>query len=271
MSVHHDGRPLSVHDLGELKRRGERFAMLTAYDYLTAQILDEAGVPVLLVGDSLGMVVLGHDSTVPVTMEDMIHHTRAVRRGARRALVVGDMPFMSYQASVEQGLRNAGRLLKEGSASAVKLEGAGPVVELTARLTGAGVPVMGHLGLTPQSVHQLGGFKVQGRDTAAAQRIVDDARALEDAGAFAVVLECVPAAVGQRATEALDVPVIGIGAGPHTDAQVLVISDLLGLTGGRLPRFVKPYADVRGIITDAVKAFEAEVASGDYPGPEHTY
>lgn len=271
MSSHTADPPVSVHQLRAFKERGERFVMLTAYDFPTARVLDQAGVPVLLVGDSLGMVVLGYDSTVPVTVEEMLHHVRAVRRGARRSVVVADMPFGSYQVCVEDGLRNATRFLKEGGATAVKLEGAGPVVELTARLVSAGVPVMGHLGLTPQSVNQMGGFKVQGRTQAAADRIVEDARSLADAGAFAVVLEGVPAEVGRRVTEAVTVPTIGIGAGPHTDAQVLVISDLLGLTGGHLPRFVKQYADLRGTIADAVKAFSAEVANGDYPGPEHSY
>jgi 3-methyl-2-oxobutanoate hydroxymethyltransferase len=271
MSVHAGARAVSIHDLRAYKESGERFAMLTAYDYLTAQILDEAGVPVLLVGDSLGMVMLGYDSTVPVTVDEMLHHTRAVRRGAQRAVVVGDMPFMSYQGSIDEGMRNAGRFLKEGGATAVKLEGGGPVVDLTSRLTGAGIPVMAHVGLTPQSVNQFGGFKVQGRDAAAADRIVDDAVSLAQAGAFAVVVEGVPADVGRRVTEVVAVPTIGIGAGPDTDGQVLVISDLLGLTGGRLPRFVKQYAALRGSITDAVKSFTAEVASGDYPGPEHTY
>ncbi|MDP9405869.1 MAG: 3-methyl-2-oxobutanoate hydroxymethyltransferase [Actinomycetota bacterium] len=271
MSVHGHDAALSIHDLRSFKQRGERFAMLTAYDYLTAQVLDDAGVPVLLVGDSLGMVVLGYDSTVPVTVDEMLHHTRAVRRGARRAVVVGDMPFMSYQRCPEEGMANAGRFLKEGGATAVKLEGAGPVVELTARLTEAGIPVMGHLGLTPQRVHQVGGFKVQGRAAEAADRIVDDAVSLAQSGAFAIVLEAVPAELGRRVTAAVDVPTIGIGAGPHTDGQVLVVSDLLGLTGGRLPRFVKPYADLRSVITDAAKAFSAEVASGDYPGLEHSY
>ena len=271
MSVHGTSRPVSVHDLRAYKERGEQFVMLTAYDYLTAQILDDAGVPVLLVGDSLGMVVLGYDSTVPVTVDEMLHHTRAVRRGAGRAVVVGDMPFGSYQVSVEDGIRNATRFLQEGGATAVKVEGAGPVVDLTARLTQIGVPVMAHVGLTPQSVNQLGGFKVQGRDDDAADRLVDDAVSLAQAGAFAVVVEAVPSEVGRRITAAIDVPTIGIGAGPATDGQVLVVSDMLGLTAGRLPRFVKPYADLRQAMTDAVKAFTAEVASGDYPGPEHTY
>jgi 3-methyl-2-oxobutanoate hydroxymethyltransferase len=271
MREHSAAHPVSVHDLQRHKERGERFVMLTAYDYPTAQILDEAGVDVLLVGDTLGMVVLGYDSTVPVTVEDIIHHTRAVARAAHRALVVGDMPFMSYQVSAEDGMRAAGRLLKEGNARAVKMEGAGPAIDLTARLVGAGIPVMAHLGLTPQSVNQIGGFRVQGREEAAVERLLADARALEDAGAFALVLEAVPAEVGRRVTSQLAIPVIGIGAGPHTDAQVLVTSDLLGLTGGRLPRFVKTYANLRGTITDAVKAFTAEVASGDFPDPDHSY
>lgn len=264
-------RRVTIHDVRAYKERGERFAMVTAYDFLSAQILDQAGVPVLLVGDSLGMVVLGYDSTLAVTMDEMLHHTRAVSRGSERAVVVGDMPFGSYQASPDEGFRNATRFLKEAGANAVKLEGAGPVVDLTARLVAAGVPVMAHLGLTPQSVNQFGGFKVQGRDDAAADRIADDARALADAGAFALVLEAVPAELGSRITAEVAIPTIGIGAGAGTDGQVLVYHDLLGFTAGRLPRFVKPYADLRQTITDAVKSFAAEVASGDYPGPEHSY
>lgn len=276
MSIHSQAPPrgehkMTVRDLRSHKERGERFAMVTAYDTITATMLDDAGIPVLLVGDSLGMVVLGYDSTVPVTVEEMLHHTRAVRRGTSRALVVADMPFMSYQASAAEGMHNAGRMLKEGGASAVKLEGAGPVVDLTAALTSAGIPVMGHLGLTPQSVNQLGGFRVQGRDEQAAEQLLGDARALEEAGAFGVVLECVPEALGQRVTRSLTIPTIGIGAGRHTDGQVLVFHDLVGLTGGRQPRFVKAYADLRGAVTDAAKAFQSEVASGDYPGPEHVY
>jgi 3-methyl-2-oxobutanoate hydroxymethyltransferase len=272
MSVHAPTtRPVTIHDLRAYKDRGERFAMLTAYDHSSAEILDDAGIPVLLVGDSLGMVVLGYDSTVPVTMDEMLHHTRAVRRGATRALVVGDMPFMSYQGSADEALRNAGRFLKEAGAGAVKVEGAGVVIEHTARLTQAGIPVMAHLGLTPQHVNQLGGFKVQAKDEDAAARLLADALALQDAGAFALVLECVPEAVGTTVTEALDIPTIGIGAGPGTDGQVLVFHDMLGLTQGRQPRFVKPYADLRASIADAVKSFSVEVANGDYPGPEHTY
>lgn len=270
MSAHPETRPLSIRDVQAFKDRGERFVMLTAYDYPTAQMLDEAGVPVLLVGDSLGDNVLGYDSTVPVSMEEMLHHTRAVRRGRRRALVVADLPFLSYQISAEDGMRNAGRLLKEGGAHAVKLEGGARVVELVNRLTSIGVPVMGHVGLTPQSVHQMG-HRVQGRDEATAEAILADARALAAAGAFAIVLEAVPADLARRVTDAVAVPIIGIGAGPHTDAQVMVVHDLIGITTGRRPRFVKTYADVRGTITDAVKAYQAEVASGDYPAAEHTY
>lgn len=271
MSVHFGARAVTVHDLQAFKERGERFAMLTAYDYLTAQILNEAGVPAILVGDSLGMVMLGYDSTVPVTVDEMLHHTRAVRRGAQHSLIVGDMPFMSYQGSFDEGMRNAGRFLKEGGAAAVKLEGGGPVVDLTDRLTSVGIPVMSHIGLTPQSVHQMGGFKVQGREQAAADRLVDDAVALAEAGSFAIVIEGVPSEVGRRITAAVPVPTIGIGAGPDTDGQILVIQDMLGMTSGRLPRFVKPYADLRSVMTDAVKNYSAEVASGDYPGPEHSY
>lgn len=264
-------RPVGIHDLKALKDRGERFVMLTAYDFPTARILDEAGVPALLVGDSLGMVVLGHDSTLPVTLQDMVHHTAAVARGARTSLVVADMPFGSYQEGPGKALASATRLLKEAGARAVKIEGGGPMVEVAARLATAGIPVMGHLGLTPQSVHQIGGYRVQGREDSGAEEILSDARALEEAGVFALVLEAVPAALGERVTQALAVPTIGIGAGPGTDAQVLVLHDLLGLTAGRLPRFVKQYADMRGEIAAAVKAFAAEVAEGAYPAPEHTY
>ena len=264
-------RPLSVPDIQAYRDRGERFAMLTAYDALTAGILDEAGVPILLVGDSLGMVVLGYDSTVPVTMDEMVHHTAAVRRGARRALVVADMPFGSYHGHLDEAVANAARLLKEAGATAVKVEGGGRTVTVVERLVGAGIPVMGHLGLTPQRVHTFGGFKVQGRTVEQADRIVADARALEAAGAFAIVLECVPSEVGRRVDRAVAVPTIGIGAGPDTTGQVLVIDDLLGRTSGRLPRFVKAYADVRSVMADAVKTFQAEITSGDYPAAEHTY
>ena len=264
-------RPVTIHDLATARRDGERFIMVTASDASSGAILDEVGVPVILVGDSLAMVALGYDSTLPVTLDEMLHHTRAVTRGVRRALVVGDLPFGSYQAGPTAALHAATRMLKEAGASAVKLEGAGRTVESTALLVEAGIPVMGHLGLTPQSVHQFGGFRVQAKDDAAADRIVSDAVELADAGAFAIVLECVPESVGRRVTDAVDVPTIGIGAGQHTDAQVLVWHDLLGLTTGRLPRFVKAYADLRSEISAAVKTFASEVADGEYPGPEHTY
>jgi 3-methyl-2-oxobutanoate hydroxymethyltransferase len=263
--------PVSIHDLRAMKQRGERFVMLTAYDAGAAALLDELGVPILLVGDSLGMVVLGYESTVPVTLDEMLHHTRAVSRGARNAIVVGDLPFGTYQDGPSQALAAATRMLKEAGANAVKLEGGKPMVEVTAHLVRAGIPVMGHLGLTPQSVNQVGGFKVQAREQQAADQLVEDAVALADAGAFAIVLECVPTEVGRRVTEAVEVPTIGIGAGPSTDAQVLVWHDLLGLTTGRLPRFVKQYADLRGEIVGAVKAFQHEVADGEYPAPEHAY
>jgi 3-methyl-2-oxobutanoate hydroxymethyltransferase len=264
-------RPVSIHDLRAAKERGERFVMLTAYDASSAALLDELGVPVILVGDSLGMVVLGYGSTVPVTLDEMLHHTRAVARGAPNAIVVGDLPFGTYQDGPSQALASATRMLKEAGANAVKLEGGGPMVDVTAHLVRAGIPVMGHLGLTPQSVHQLGGFKVQGRDAAAADQLVEDAVALADAGAFAIVLECIPTSLGERVTAAVPVPTIGIGAGHGTDAQVLVWHDLLGLTTGRLPRFVKAYTDLRAEISGAIKAFQHEVADGVYPGPEHRY
>jgi 3-methyl-2-oxobutanoate hydroxymethyltransferase len=262
---------VTIKDLQAYKREGRRFAMLTAYDFTTARILDEAGVPVILVGDSLGMTMLGYPDTLAVTMEEMLHHTRAVRRGVANALVVGDMPFMSYHASIEDAIRNAGRFLKEGGANAVKLEGAGRVVEMTQRLTGMGIPVMGHLGLTPQFVNQFGGFKVQGKSDEAAERIEHDALALQAAGAFSLVLEGIPAGLGRRVTSVLQIPTIGIGAGVGCDAQVLVIQDMLGLSGEGVPKFVKRFADLRGEITRAVGEYIEEVESGSFPGPEHSY
>jgi 3-methyl-2-oxobutanoate hydroxymethyltransferase len=265
------GRPVSIHDLAAMKQRGERFVMVTASDASSGALLDELGVPVVLVGDSLAMVTLGYDSTLPITLDEMLHHTRAVARGARHALVVGDLPFGSYQDGPSQALASATRMLKETGARAVKLEGGGAMIPVTAHLTGAGIPVMGHLGLTPQAMHQMGGFKVQAREERSAQRLVEDAVGLADAGAFAIVVEGVPNGVARRVTEAVAVPTIGIGAGPHTDAQVLVWHDLLGLTTGRLPRFVKQYANLRAEISSAIKAFQSEVADGEYPAPEHTY
>jgi len=259
---------VTVHDLRTWKAEGKRFAMLTAYDFPTAQILDEAGIPVLLVGDSLANNVLGYETTLPVTMDEMLHHTRAVSRGAREALIVGDMPFLSYQVSLEEGIRNAGRFLKEGGAHAVKVEG--PHLELTHKLTELGIPVMGHVGLTPQSVHGMGGYKVQGRDEEDAGRLLDQAMAIEKAGAFSIVLEGMPAEVGAEITRSLRVPTIGIGAGPGCDAQVLVITDLLGI-GPRLPKFAKAYADLRQTIGAAARSFATEVEAGTFPDEEHSY
>lgn len=261
--------PITVRDIRAFKERGEKFAMLTAYDAPSARLLDDAEIPILLVGDTLGMMVLGYDSTVPVTMDDMIHHLRAVVRGRKNALVVGDMPFMSYQASVEDGLRNAGRLLKEGGAQAVKLEGGRRTLDLVGALTAAGIPVMGHVGLTPQSVNQLGGYPVQGRDEQA-DEIIRDAKDLQAAGIFALVLEAVPAELGKKITESLDVPTIGIGAGPGCDAQVLVWHDFLGITE-RAPKFVKRYAELGDTITYAARLFAADVAAGTYPDDAHSY
>jgi 3-methyl-2-oxobutanoate hydroxymethyltransferase len=260
---------VTIHAPAAYKQRGERFVMLTAYDYPTAQILDEAGVPVILVGDSLAQVVLGYDTTVPVSIEEMLHHTRAVARGAPNALIVGDMPFGSYQASVEDGLRNAVRFLKEGGAHAVKFEG--PQIELAERCSAAGIPVMAHLGLTPQSVHLFGGYKVQGRSDEQASNILRWAKELEEAGAFALVLECVPSELAAAITEQVTIPTIGIGAGPACDAQVLVINDLVGLTAGKAPKFVKRYADVRGVISEAVRSYIGEVSDGTYPDEQHSY
>jgi 3-methyl-2-oxobutanoate hydroxymethyltransferase len=261
----------TVLDVQRLKDEGRRFAMLTAYDYLSARTLDEAGIPILLVGDSLGMVMLGYPTTLPVTLDDMLHHAKAVSRGARQALLVGDMPFMSYQASIEQAITSAGRFLQEAGMQAVKLEGGGQVIEITRRLTEIGVPVMGHLGLTPQSVHQMGGFKVQGKTQAQAARILADAKGLEEAGAFSVVLEGMPSELAARITQALRIPTIGIGAGPSTDGQVLVYHDMLGLTTGKAPKFVKRYANLAEEISRAATRYMEDVRNGTFPGPEHEY
>jgi len=258
---------ITVNDLRGWKAEGRRFAMLTAYDFPTARILDAAGIPVLLVGDSVGRNVLGYADELPVTMEEMLHHTRAVARGAQRAMVVGDMPFMSFQASVEDGVRNAGRFLKEGGAHAVKVEG--PQYDLVHRLVEVGIPVMAHVGLTPQSVHAFGGFKVQGRGEAAA-RVLEHAVGLEKAGAFAVVLEAMPSEVAADITRSLQVPTIGIGAGVACDAQVLVVNDLLGLNE-RLPKLAKAYADLRTTIAEAATAFARDVEAGTFPDEAHSY
>lgn len=263
-------RRITVRDLQLAKERGERWPMLTAYDAVTARIFDDAGVPVLLVGDSAANVVYGYDSTIPVTMDELVPLVSAVTRSTRRSLVVADMPFGSYQASPEQALASAARFLKEGGAQAVKLEGGQRVLGQVEALVGAGVPVMGHLGLTPQSVNALGGYRVQGRG-GAGERLLRDAKSLEAAGAFAVVLEVVPAELAQRVTDALSIPTIGIGAGTGCDAQVNVWQDLVGLTEGPGPKFVRRYADVRSIIRDAVRSWSADVVSGAYPDDERSY
>lgn len=264
------GERVTVATVQRMKREGQRIAMLTAYDYPTARLLDEAGVDILLVGDSVGMAVLGYDSTVPVTLADILHHTRAVSRGARRAMVVADMPFMTYQVSEEEALRNAARLLQDGGAQAVKLEGGEAVAPTVRRLVQAGIPVMGHVGLLPQSVHALGGYRVQGKTEAAARQLLRDAEALAEAGAFAIVLELIPRELARLVTERLPIPTIGIGAGPDCDGQVLVVHDMLGLYLGKPPRFVKRYADLATAVTRAVSEYVAEVREGRFPGPEHS-
>ena len=266
-----EGRRVTIHDLAAMRARGERIAMLTAYDANAASILDEHGIPVLLVGDSLGMVMLGHPTTLPVTLEDMIHHASAVMRVRPRSLVVVDLPFGSFQQGPDQALASAVRVVKESGADAVKLEGGARVVESVRAIVTAGIPVMAHLGLTPQSVAQFGGFRVQGRDASSADRIVEDAIALGEAGAFATVLECIPASLAARVTEASPVPTIGIGAGGAVDGQVLVWHDLLGLGDGRSPRFVRAYADLRSMIGAAIDAFQDDVRSGAFPAAEESY
>jgi 3-methyl-2-oxobutanoate hydroxymethyltransferase len=261
----------TVLDVQRFKEERRRFAVLTAYDYLSARILDEAEIPILLVGDSLGMVMLGYPTTLPVTLEEMIHHAKAVSRGSKQALLVGDMPFMSYHLSVEQAIASAGRFVQEAGMHAVKLEGGGRIVEITRRITELGIPVMGHLGLTPQFVNQMGGFKVQGKSGAQAARILADAKELEQAGAFSIVLEGVPGELATRVTQALRIPTIGIGAGPGTDGQVLVFHDMLGITTGRAPKFVKRYANLAEEIASAARRYSQEVADGEFPGPEHSY
>jgi 3-methyl-2-oxobutanoate hydroxymethyltransferase len=254
-----------------MKGRGKKVVMLTAYDTPTARLLDAAGVDIILVGDSLAMVALGYETTLPVTLEEMLHHTRAVARGAPRALVVGDLPFLSYQVSREEAVRSAGRMLKEGNAHAVKLEGGAEVAGTVAAMVEAGIPVMGHIGLTPQAVHRMGGYRVQGRSAEAAARLLKDAAALEQAGAFSLVLEGLPWQVAAAITEAIEIPTIGIGAGPRCDGQVLVTNDLLGLFEEFTPKFVKRYANLRETLLTAFGQFRDEVRGGVFPGPEHAF
>lgn len=261
----------TVNTFREAKEKGEKLAMLTAYDYSTAKLEDEAGINGILVGDSLGNVVLGYEDTISVTMEDMIHHGAAVARGAKDALVVIDMPFMSYQTSVYDAVVNAGRLMKEGRANAVKLEGGAEVCPQIKAITDAGIPVMAHLGLTPQSVNAFGGYKVQGKSEAAAKKLIEDAKAIEKAGAFAVVLECVPAKLAEMVSGKLDIPTIGIGAGAGCDGQILVYQDMLGMFSDYTPKFVKRFAEVGQVMKSAFADYIREVQEGSYPAPEHTF
>jgi 3-methyl-2-oxobutanoate hydroxymethyltransferase len=262
-------RPITALDI-RARKGGDKIVMVTAYDATFAALLDQAGVDILLVGDSLGMVVQGHPNTLPVTLDHVIYHTAAVARGARHAQVVADLPFMTYQVAPEQALLSAGRLVQEGGAHAVKLEGGERVAAQIEKIVAAGIPVMGHVGLTPQSVHELGGFKVQGRDPTGARQLVDDARAVERAGAFALVLEGMPAEVAAEISGAVGIPTIGIGAGPACDGQVLVCYDMLGMNPAFKPRFLKTYADLHGTVSAAARAFADEVRRGAFPAAEHT-
>lgn len=253
------------------KRKCEKITMMTAYDCIFARLVDQAGIDIILVGDSLGNVIQGRETTLPVTLDEMIYHTSIVSRVTQNAMVVADMPFMTFQVSPEDALRNSGRVMKESGAEAVKLEGGRSMAETIERLTTAGIPVMGHVGLTPQSVHQLGGYRVQGKQQKAAERLIADACAVQDAGAFSVVLECVPAELSATVSQKLKIPTIGIGAGVDCDGQVLVLHDLLGLTGPETPKFVKRYAELASAASEALGLFVEEVRSGKYPGPEHSY
>ncbi|HBI02474.1 MAG TPA: 3-methyl-2-oxobutanoate hydroxymethyltransferase [Paenibacillaceae bacterium] len=255
----------------KMKERKEKIVMLTAYDYPSAMLAESADIDMILVGDSLGMVVLGYDSTIPVTMDDMIHHTKAVTRAARRAFVVTDLPFLTYHASVEEGLRNAGRIMQEGLAKAVKVEGGKELAPFIRRCVQSGIPVVGHLGLTPQSVHQFGGYKVQGKTEEAAAKLLEDALAMEEAGAFMVVLECVPHQLASLVSSKLSIPTIGIGAGKGCDGQVLVFHDILSYGGGKVPKFVKKYADVGQTIKEAISQYANEVRGKDFPEQAHTF
>jgi 3-methyl-2-oxobutanoate hydroxymethyltransferase len=254
-----------------MKKAGEKVAVLTAYDYMTARLVDAAGVDMILVGDSAAMVVLGHKNTLPVSLDEMVMLTAAVSRADTSALVVGDMPFMSYQASSADAVRAAGRMVKEGGAEAVKLEGGRKVVQKIEAVLDAGIPVLGHIGLTPQSIHELGGYRVQGRSEETRERLMDDARALVDVGCFSMVLEAIPWQLGAEITEAVSVPTIGIGAGPHCDGQVLVINDIVGYTEGTAPRFVRRYGDVGEVVSEAARGFVSDVKSGAYPDLDESY
>jgi 3-methyl-2-oxobutanoate hydroxymethyltransferase len=261
---------ITINQIKQMKPKGEKITMLTAYDYSTARIIDEVGIPLILVGDTLGEVVLGYESTISVTMEEMLHHTKAVVRGTKNAMVIGDMPFMTYHVSIEDALRNAARFIQEAGAQAVKLEGGVTVAEKVRRVVDCGIPVMGHIGLTPQSIHQLGGHKVQGRTPEAAARLLEDARVLEQAGAFAVVLETVPTPLATLITKSISIPTIGIGAGIGCDGQVLVINDILGLSD-RVPKHAKQYAKLTDIIRAAITEYDREVKAGSFPTEEQSF
>jgi 3-methyl-2-oxobutanoate hydroxymethyltransferase len=262
---------ITINQIKEMKQKGEKITMLTAYDYSTAKIVDEAGIPLILVGDSLGMVVLGYESTIPVTMDEMLHHTKAVVRGTNRAMVIGDMPFMTYHISVDDALYNAARFIQEGGAKAIKLEGGVTVAEKVKRIVECGIPVMGHIGLTPQSIYQLGGFTVQGKTPEAATRLLEDARALEQAGAFAIVLETIPAQLAKIITSKISIPTIGIGAGIDCDGQVQVINDVLGSYTEFVPKHAKQYAKLTDIISKAVTQYYNEVKAGTFPTDKQSF
>ncbi len=257
---------ITVPQVVKMKREGRKIAVLTAYDYPTARIIDEEGVPIILIGDSVGMVIAGYETTLPVTMEEMIYHARAVARARKRALLVADMPFLSYQVGIEEARRNAGRLLKEGMVEAVKIEGGRRMADTIKALVDMDIPVMGHIGLTPQSIHRMGGYRWQGRSPEERRRLLDDAKAVEEAGAFSIVLEGIPAGLAKEITETLTIPTIGIGAGPHCDGQVLVLHDMLGVDPRFKPLFVKRYADLYGVIKGAVREYKREVEEGLFPG-----
>ncbi len=262
---------VTIRDLREMKRNGDKIPMITAYDYTSAQLVERAGIPLILVGDSLGQVVLGYDSTVPVTMDDMVHHIKTVVRGTERAHVVGDLPFLSYHASIPEAIRNAGRLLKEAGAQSVKLEGGRSQAETVSRIVGCGIPVMGHIGLTPQAVNQLGGYRVQGRSLKAAVQLMEDARALEEAGAYAIVLECVPAQLAQMISERVKVPTIGIGAGAGCDGQVQVFHDMMGLYQDFTPKHARRYAQLGDSIVNATAEYASDVRRGAFPTDKQSY
>jgi 3-methyl-2-oxobutanoate hydroxymethyltransferase len=262
---------VTINQIKEMKQKGEIISMLTAYDYVTAKIVDEAGIPLILVGDSLGMVVLGYESTIPVTIEEMLHHTKAVVRGTKKAMVIGDMPFMTYHVSVEEALRNAARFIQEAGTQAVKLEGGVTVADKVRRIVDCGIPVMGHIGLTPQSIHQFGGHKIQGKTPEVASRLLEDARALEEAGAFSVVLETVPAPLASLITKKINIPTIGIGAGIGCDGQVQVINDILGSYTDFVPKHAKQYAKLTDIMSSAIAEYHSEVQSGKFPTEKHSF